>query len=243
MSGISPDDEHVHLADLAGLYSVGALEGDDLSRFEEYLATNDELQDEVAGYRATAARLSEVTATTPPDGLRERVLAAAAATRQDPPARPPERRPASRLSRGVLAVAAAVALVVAALGGFVLTDRGEPTSELAKVLAHSDVRIVPLTGVDSDAAAGHVVVSETSGRVVVVSNQMPPAAKGRTYELWRIDGNGVHKAGLFEPDERGYVEAVLPMPLAGATGFAITDEPDGGSPQATTPILMQAELN
>lgn len=244
MSGTTPDDEQYHLAGMAGLYALDALEGEDLARFEELLATNVELQEEVAGFRATAARLSEASATDPPPDLRDRVLTTAAATRQDAPVtRLGDRRRGGATRRRLLAAAAAVAVVAAGLGGYLVAEgRGEPASELAQVLAETDARVVPLTGVDSSDAAGHVVVSKDAGHIVIVSNQMPPAAEGRTYELWKIDGEGVHKAGLFEPDERGYVEAVLPVSLDGATGFAITDEPDGGSPQATTPILMQAEL-
>lgn len=245
MSGMSPDDqESYHLAGMAGLYALDALEGDDLERFEAHLATNAELREEVAGFRATAARLSEVSAASPRPELRERVLAQVAMTRQDAPVvRLDERRGTRARTRAVLAAAAAALVLLAGMGGYLLADSGsEDESQVARVLAAPDAQVVPLTGVDSTEAAGHVIVSKESGKVVVVSSKMPPAAEGRTYELWKLDADGAHKAALFEPDETGKVEATVDVSLDGATGFAITDEPDGGSPKATTPVLMQATL-
>lgn len=247
MSGMSPDDDSYHLGGLAGLYALDALEGEDLERFEAHLATNAELREEVAEFRATAARLSEVSATDPPPDLRARVLANVGTTRQDAPVVPlGERRAQLARRRTILAAVAAALVVLAGIGGFLLADgtaSDDQPSELASLLARSDTKVVPLTGVDSDVAAGHVVVSGESGKVVIVSDKMPPAKQGRTYELWRLGSDGsVTGAGLFEPDSKGKVEASLEVSLKGATGFAITDEPEGGSPKATTPVLMEASL-
>lgn len=246
MSGTSPDDhESYHLAGMAGLYALDALEGEDLERFEAHLANNVELQEEVAGFRATTARLSEVSAASPPPALRNRVLADIGNIRQDPPVvRLDDRRQARVRRRVVLTSIAAALVVLAGFGGYLVADRtGSEPSQLASVLAERDAVVVPLTGVGSDVAAGRVVVSQQSGKVVIVSDKMPPVAKGRTYELWRLDDAGAaHKAGLFKPDSSGKVVAALEVNVGDATGFAITDEPDGGSPQATTPVLMTASL-
>lgn len=245
MSGMSTDGhEPFQLAGLAGLYALDALEGDDLVRFEAHLQTDPELQQEVAEFRATAARLSEVSATPAPAGMRERVLAGVAATRQDPPVvRLDDRRQALARRRLLLGAVAAVAVILAGLGGFFVAERTDDAgTQLADVLAQPDAKVLPLTGVGSGVAAGHVVVSPATGRVVLISGQMPQSAEGRTMEVWKLDAEGAHKAGLFRADESGKAEAVMELDLDGATGFAITDEPEGGSEEATTPVLMQATL-
>ena len=245
MSTTPPDDnETYHLAGLAGLYALDALEGEDLERFERHLATNAELREEVAGFRATAARLGDVSAAEPPAALRDRVLAGVAATRQDQPVISlDERRVASARRRALLTVAASVAILAAAFGGYSVRQPTDQPSELARLLARPDARVVPLTGVDSTEASGRVVMSAGSNRIIVVSDTLPPTEAGRTYEVWRLDGTGAaSKAGLFKPDHRGTVEASVEVTLADTKGFAITDEPDGGSSQPTTPILMVATL-
>lgn len=246
MSNASADEhDSLNLAGMAGLYALDALEGEELLKFEALLATNAELRDEVAGFRATAARLSEVSAAMPPAALRTNVLAQVAMTRQDPPViRLDERRRASAGRRALLGAVAAGLVVLAGFGGYAIADNGDaPASELASILARSDAEVVTLKGVGDDAAAGRVVVSPEAGKVIVISTTIPPVEPGRTYELWRVDADGsVHKAGLFEPDGSGKVEAAIEVSLDGAVGLAVTDEPEGGSEQATTPILMQAEL-
>ena len=245
MSGMPPDDhESYHLAGLAGLYALDALDGEELVRFEALLETNAELRDEVAGFRATAARLSEVSAARPSPALRDSVLAQVATTRQDPPVVRLEDRRADRTRRRLLLAAAAAALVlVAGFGGYLVADRtGGTSSELASVLARSDTKVVALRGATSTEAAGRVVISPATGKVIVVSDKMPVPASGRTLELWKLDATGAHQAGLFEPDGSGRVEAALQADLEGATGFAVTDEPDGGSATPTTDVLMTATI-
>ncbi|MFN8049898.1 MAG: anti-sigma factor [Acidimicrobiales bacterium] len=244
MSNMSPDDNDTYsVAGLAGLYALDALEGDDLERFEAYLATNAEAREEVAGFRATAARLGEMTATAPPAGLRDRVMHQVSVTRQEAPVvQLDERRAARARRRAVLGAVAAVAVLIAGVGGYLIGDRTAPApTDVAALLTRPDTKVVPLTGIGSDVAAGQVVVAPGVNKVVVVSDKMPPSNEGRTYELWKVDAAGVHAAGLFAP-VNGKVRAALDVDLQGATKFLITDEPEGGSPKATTDPLMEASL-
>lgn len=79
------------------------------------------------------------------------------------------------------------------------------------------------------------------GRLLVTAFGLPPAGAGRTYQLWGIapDTEPV-SLGTFDtgPDGR----AVLLRPLAEAAAFtlgAVTEEPEGGSPQPTSrPFLV-----
>lgn len=69
---------------LAGAYAMDAISEPDRARFERHLAGCEECAREI-GLREATARLATATAVPPPSGLKERVLAAAALTRQQPP--------------------------------------------------------------------------------------------------------------------------------------------------------------
>jgi anti-sigma-K factor RskA len=75
-------DEHT----LAGAYAMDALSSPDRAAFERHLAACEDCAQEIASLREATARLATATAVTPPPGFRERVLAAAAITRQEGPA-------------------------------------------------------------------------------------------------------------------------------------------------------------
>jgi len=70
---------------LTGAYACDALDPSELGAFEEHLAHCDSCAQEVAELRATAAALAAAEAVEPPAGLRERVMAEIAITRQQAP--------------------------------------------------------------------------------------------------------------------------------------------------------------
>src|SRR5581483_2010327 len=100
---------------LAGPYAMDAISEPDRVRFERHLAGCEECAREVAGLREATARLAAATAVSPPPALKERVMAAVAATRQQPPAAEPQPVPrpwpARRRVRVRLALAAAAVAV------------------------------------------------------------------------------------------------------------------------------------
>ncbi|MFN8053563.1 MAG: anti-sigma factor [Acidimicrobiales bacterium] len=242
MSNTTPDDADVR--DLAGLYALNALDADHRARFEEQLAIDPELRDEVAGFAATAARLADVSAAEPPTWLRDRVMSAVSETRQETPVvRLADRRSNRARQRVLLAVAAAALIIVAALGGYSLADgRGGQEAQLAALLARPDTKVVPLTAVGSGAVGGQVVVAPGAGQVMLMSDDMPPTDDDRTYELWNVNKTGVHNAGLFRPDRDGKLRAALKVDLSTTSKFVVTEEPAGGSKKATTPALMEASV-
>ena len=94
----SQRDEHT----LAGAYAMDAISAADRERFERHLAGCEECAQEIASLRETTAVLGTAAAEPLPAGLKERVLAAAAVTRQQPPVdeavtRPHPRRATSRV--------------------------------------------------------------------------------------------------------------------------------------------------
>ena len=75
----------VDLHSLIAPYALDALEADDRSRFEAHLALCEQCRAELVGFVATAARLGEAEAATPPAELRERLVTMAASTSQEHP--------------------------------------------------------------------------------------------------------------------------------------------------------------
>jgi anti-sigma-K factor RskA len=82
---------------LTGVYALDAIEGSERDRFERHLHRCQPCGNEVRGLRETAGRLAVAVAGVPPPQLKERVLAAAARTRQLPPLAAD--RPQSRAER------------------------------------------------------------------------------------------------------------------------------------------------
>ena len=84
-----------------------------------------------------------------------------------------------------------------------------------------------------------------TNRMLVHAFQLTPAASRRAYQLWFIPKDGAPIPSITfntEPSGHGLVQGVeVPagMELAAA---AITEEPEGGSPQPTTPVLLVASF-
>jgi anti-sigma-K factor RskA len=89
--------------------------------------------------------------------------------------------------------------------------------------------------------AGRVLVDPTNGETAVVVAGLPPAGKGKTYELWAIRGkNAPEPAGLItlvDSDSGAVRVPALPAPRD-VTAFAISVEPMGGSAAPTGPIVL-----
>lgn len=87
-----------------------------------------------------------------------------------------------------------------------------------------------------DPAAGHSsarALFSRDGGLLVVANDLPRLPSQHCYQLWILrKGNpSIVSGGLLKLDERGrgYLQTAPSAALQGATGFAITDEPEGGS--------------
>lgn len=110
---------------------------------------------------------------------------------------------------------------------------------LTEILSGEDLRFASLTG-DTEPLLG-LVWSPSRQTLVIAANDLPPLSAGRTYQLWGIPAEGDPVSlGTFDAGPDG--DALLQRPLAVDADFdlgAITEEPEGGSPQPTsTPILI-----
>lgn len=227
------DDLH----SLAAAYALDALDPVERRRFEAHYPDCPTCRDEVAGFRETAARLPASSPAALHPELKARVMAEVAGTRQLPP-RVAETPSAPR--RAPLITLAAAVVVVALVGfAFVLSrSGGDPVDqELAQVLSAPDAVTVALEG-EADATL-RVVYSASQDQAVLVGSGLEGVADDETYQLWTLAGSEPSSAGVFRPAGDGEVLSSVTAPGVSPDAWAVTVEPDGGSPAPTGEILYQ----
>lgn len=228
---------------LVGAYAIDALDDGERAEFERHLAECAACRAEVDGLREAAALIGTTSATAPPEGLRDRVLADIAKVRPLPPVTERETAPAAtprRRFRPRLLAAAAAALVVLG-GGAVVVDQvtddssqGQQPTAADRIRAAGDAQTFT-QAVDGGGRAT-VIRSRRLNQAVVVTDGMPAAPDGKVYELWLVHGDDMVPAGLMP---NGVHEVLLEGDPATAGGFGITVEPDGGSEEPTLPPIAQ----
>jgi len=236
---------------LGGAYALDAV--DDLERvaFDRHLAECETCALEVAEYRETVTRLAEGAWSVPPPRMRERVLARAAATPQQPP-NGHRRGAASPVARWRRLTAAAAVVGVLGIGAAATTyavqeqrigdqraavaQAQQQAARIEAVLAAPDaaLRAGDLTG------GGRVtlVVSDTEDAGVVVLADAPPPGPDRAYQLWVVPAGSVTpvSVGLLQAGRSAATELI--EGVRGRAVFAVSLEPAGGSPQpSTTPLV------
>ncbi|WP_406152768.1 anti-sigma factor [Streptomyces sp. NBC_01023] len=233
---------------LTGAYVLHALTPQERTAFERHLAVCPACAMEVRELAATAARLGQAVAVTPPPALKERVLARIATEYQEPPRTALRATAGARRGR-VLARFALAACVAAAAGsvGIAVWQHQEASDaraqvrssqqqaqDLASVLAAPDAKIT--TGRLKNGGNGTVVVSHQRDQAAFLASALPEPPSGKVYELWYNDGGTMRAAGLLEPSG-GSRAALMSGPVGSASGMGITVEPAGGSRQPTSKPL------
>jgi anti-sigma-K factor RskA len=205
------------LHSLAGPYALDALTDPERARFEAHLVVCSTCRAEVAEFRATAARMGAAVAQVPPPGLRSRVLAEVAQTRQLPPpvpSRPPSLR---RPRRRQFLLAAAAAGILA-----------EPDAITAKSNVAGGGQITVVSSKEKDAA-------------VIILEGVPAPPADKTHQLWLINDAGARSAGTVKV-AKSPKDVVVQAGVAAATTVGLTIEPDGGSEKPTTKPIAGVKL-
>jgi anti-sigma-K factor RskA len=135
---VKPFTQDLHT--LAGVYAVGAVSDTERKRFERHLDDCPDCLNEVRGLNETATQLGLVVAMTSPPQLKERVMAAVAVTRQNPPLRDHRQPKAAQRPTGwmprLVSAAAVIAIAVAAALG-VLQARTQSKLSTAQSQLHN----------------------------------------------------------------------------------------------------------
>ena len=239
------------LHSLSGAYALDALEpGAERDRFTRHLSRCQSCASEVRGFREVATALAFATAAEPPAGLRDRVLAAAARTRQQPPevaggshARPRRTRARAPWVPWLSGVVATASIAVAVLFGFA---QAHTQDELNQVRAENQAISLLLSAPEAKlltypvthGGVATVVLAADRHELAVVTTGLPALPAGKVYQLWLIGKPTITSAGLLPPAKDGQTPAVLATGVVKGDTLGLTVEPAGGSAQPTTkPIL------
>ncbi|MEO6606559.1 MAG: anti-sigma factor [Aeromicrobium sp.] len=230
----------IDLHSLVAPYALDALDVAERPRFESHLDECGDCRAELAGFVATATRLGEAGACQPPAGLRARLMADVATTRQERPIVVPLRRQSAlRRTLPRLAMAAAFLVGAVGIGGF-LTERDAANdvradkAAITAVLSASDAK----TTDKSFDGGGHVrlIASDAADSAYIVASSLPGLPDGKVYQVWMVKDDSPTSQGVFASSG-----SMVMNDLDGADRVAITVEPKGGSKQPTTsPIATLA---
>lgn len=222
--------------ELAGLYALGSLDGDELETFRAHLDRCAACRTTVEQDRRTLARLTAATPEMEPSpGFRERLLARAADEMQSRAldaelvpepgpapiairARAPRRRPWALL----LAAALSLALALGAL----LTQQAFSRQVVART---------ELAARDGQPGTATVIVRRT-GDAELAMQGLPEPPPGQVYEAWVIGADGRPlPAGT---GTRGTGTITLQRPVRGATVALTLEAAPGRDTPSSEPIRL-----
>jgi anti-sigma-K factor RskA len=243
------------LHSLAGPYALDALEaGSERDRFIRHLSRCQSCAAEVKGFREVATAMAFAAAAEPPAELRDRVLTAAARTRQLPPevaggshARPRRSRRSVPWLPWLSGVVATASIVVAVLFGFAQAHtRDELNQVKAENQAISLLLSAPqaklLTHEVTHGGVATVVLAADRHELAVVTTGLPALPSGKVYQLWLIGKPKIVSAGLLPAAKNGQTPAVLATGVVKGDTLGLTVEPAGGSAQPTTTPILELPL-
>ena len=234
---------------LSGAYALDALEaGAERDRFARHMSRCQSCASEVRGFREVATALAFAATAEPPPELRDRVLAAAARTRQLPPEVRTHTRPRRTRSwvpwvpwlSGVVATAS---IVVAVLFGFAQAHTQQQLNQAqaenkAISLLLSSPQVTLLSRSTTKGGVATVVLAAARHQLVVVTNGLPALPAGKVYQLWLIGKTKIVSAGLLPAATSGRTAPVLASGVVKGDTLGLTVEAAPGSAQPTTkPIL------
>ena len=246
----------------ADVYAIGALDGEDLKRFESHLAAGcPQCEQQLRDSQTVLAELARsLPLVSPPPHLKRNLMRRVESDLTKQQARPDQPRHRPNWNR--LAVAASVLLVVGGIGVLGWDDwtgrqelrnlQSENSSLRTRVglqkqviwfLDDPQVRTVALAGLQpSPQASGRVLWRPSDGTGYLLARGLPKPANGKTYALWAIVAAGPVPAGLFTVDDQGRAQVPIAKLALADQGsilkFAVTLEPAAGGPTPTGSMLL-----
>ena len=253
---------HDEASDLLGAYALDAVDGEEFTELEAHLETCPRCRAELDSLREVAAAMGNSVEPLP-EGLWSQIAVRLPGRQGDeePPPMPrltpeagssPFRSPAPHGSStrrrrtlqttiSALAVAAAAVAVVFGIGLVRADDKvsnlqsvqAAPAAAVTAALNTPGHRVVTLDSSTHTEKAKMVVLP--SGQGYMYSSTLPPLDKGRTYQLWAIEGNQPISLGLLggSPSQAAFTMAGSTRP----SHLSITAEPAGGSVFPTGQIV------
>ncbi|HYF03271.1 MAG TPA: anti-sigma factor [Patescibacteria group bacterium] len=104
------------------------------------------------------------------------------------------------------------------------------------IIVHKSTKAVPITPVKRGVNEGAVVYWNSVTKDVYLNiDKLPPPPAGKQYQLWAMSGGKPVNEGVFKADSVGIQKMKT---IDGPEAFAVTMEPEGGSPQPTLENMM-----
>jgi len=229
------------LQDQAALYVLQTLDAAESASFENELTRNAELRTLVFEMREAAADLSRTAPVQqPPAELKRRILSEIALEKQSASSTGPAKR--SRIW-----LPWAIAALFIGFCGILTVDHFRLQRELATARGSdplSGATLVTLASPNGELLDAKATIAWQANRqtgVITITN-MPPAGRGRDYQLWIVDA--IHKdpisAGIIIVDSNGVAHFRFKpeQSVAQVKAFAISLEREGGVPKREGPIIM-----
>lgn len=256
---------HADREHLAAGYVLGGLSADEVAQAEQLLHDDVDFAREVADFEETMALVAADDEPIAPSEETARAILAIpgheahaepAAQHHAPTAEAQadrEAAPRARRNRPALYFALAASLLLllcAVLGGTALRTHAE-NEQLRETVAGLDAEqehAERLLGAP-DLAASHVEAEDGSSvtvsssvaeqLILVTPHDMDDPDAGQDLQMWIIDEDGAHDAGLMTAEGPAVITG---RAFSAEAAFGITVEPEGGSEEPTSEPLVVAEL-
>jgi anti-sigma-K factor RskA len=116
---------------------------------------------------------------------------------------------------------------------------GVENEALVAAMASPDVKIVPLSSKNAT-RMGRMFWNPSSDDWTLVVYTMPAPRPGMTYQVWLVTDSAKISAGTFNPDQRGhaFMQAKYALDRNALKAVAVTEEPVGGMPSPTGPMII-----
>lgn len=254
-------EPHVNPED-PDLYALGALDGEEKQAFEAHVRSCPGCAQLVEAARRRVSLLGlSAPQVAPSAAVRERLLAR---VRTETASRRPQLVSRRRHSAFLIPALAAATLFFAVLSGFLwqrdlrnlhriaflenrLVDTERQSQQIARTAAETDsllgmpgtvrVALRPMPGMPSD---GHVgVLYNAKMGMVACAGWLPAAPPHKSYQLWLVPMKGKPMSLRVFSGEWNEPMSMHITPGMQAKAFAVTEEPPGGMPSPTGPMVLE----
>jgi len=244
-----------HVTDELELYAVGALRPGEADRVTAHLAACPACREELAEIAAVVSALPDmVPLREPPAGLKERILAAAAADVAPAQRVAPARRETAwgrRPVREWIGIGLLAAAVVLLLGADLNSLRDLHAAEaeraeyqlIADKIAHGG-RAWYMVGLDQWQGSGGTLFAPGKPELspFVVFHDLRPLSAGAQYTIWLVDADSHWVRGAnFTPDGQTIQSVELSVPVDSFAQCAVTIEMQT-SGKRSGPLVMQSRI-
>lgn len=137
-----------------------------------------------------------------------------------------------------------------AQGDTTTTTAASPVDSLTRALSEKDSMIAAMSGPDVKVVAltnqgarqplGRMMWNRSSNDWIMVTYNLRQPKPGMTYQVWLVTDTAKISAGTFKPDAQGntFMHARYALDRNALRAVAITEEPEGGMPSPTGPMVV-----